>query len=111
MSHRFEGKHYLASYKDYDEYSPKMFMNKVNRGIKASGATILDSKVHMFENGGMTAIVLLSESHCSIHTYPEHRSMFVDLFTCGDCDPMKFHEVVTEYLKPKIVKFDIITRT
>jgi len=45
--------------------------------------TVLDLKVHRFEPQGVTAFALLSESHLSIHTWPEHGYAAVDLFTCG----------------------------
>ena len=47
-------------------------------------------------------VLLLSESHASIHTYPEYNSCFVDLFTCGQkCSAEKFDMYLREYLKPK----------
>jgi S-adenosylmethionine decarboxylase len=55
--------------------------------------------------------ILLSESHASIHTYPEHGKCFVDLFTCGDkCDHNVFNEVMQEYLKPRKVAEIVLVR-
>ncbi|WP_434776904.1 adenosylmethionine decarboxylase [Neisseria sp. Ec49-e6-T10] len=49
------------------------------------GATVLNSYFHSFgENQGVTGVLLLSESHISIHTWPEHGFAAVDLFMCGD---------------------------
>ena len=73
--------------------------------VKAAGATLLDSVDYAFTPSGMTAVMLLSESHASIHTYPEHRACFVDLFTCGrGCSVQKFDEALREYLRPKHVQ-------
>lgn len=51
------------------------------------GATVLSSSSHKFEPQGVTAILLLSESHISIHTWPEKRFATCDIFTCGSCIP------------------------
>jgi S-adenosylmethionine decarboxylase len=55
--------------------------------------------------------ILLSESHASIHTYPEHGKCFVDLFTCGDsCSNHIFNEELQKYLKPKKVAAMVLIR-
>ncbi len=46
--------------------------------------TVLGQRFHTFEPVGVSGIVLLAESHLSIHTWPEHGYAAVDLFTCGD---------------------------
>src|ERR1700676_4084295 len=82
----FQGRHLIASYtgcslsamRDVDGLT-----DALHAAVAASGATLLQSVRHIFPPDGMTALVLLSESHASIHTYPEHRSCFVDIFTCG----------------------------
>lgn len=45
---------------------------------------ISDPIIHQFNPYGLTGIVLLSESHISIHTWPELGSATLDVFTCGD---------------------------
>lgn len=53
-----------------------------------AGATILHSHFHHFTpNGGVSGVVVLAESHISIHTWPERDFAAVDIFMCGDCDP------------------------
>jgi S-adenosylmethionine decarboxylase len=53
-----------------------------------AGATILHSHFHHFTpNGGVSGVVVLAESHISIHTWPERDYAAVDLFMCGACDP------------------------
>jgi S-adenosylmethionine decarboxylase len=46
--------------------------------------TVLNSQFHEFEPQGVTGILLLSESHLSFHTWPEHGYCALDLFTCGN---------------------------
>ena len=53
-----------------------------------AGATILHSHFHHFTpNGGVSGVVVLAESHISIHTWPERDFAAIDLFMCGSCDP------------------------
>ena len=49
---------------------------------------MLQQHAHSFGDGfGYTAFLLLSESHASIHTWPEHGTATIDIFMCGDCNP------------------------
>lgn len=55
----------------------------------AAGARVLGSRFHPFGPGqGITGVLLLAESHISIHTWPEHGYAAVDVFMCGDARPM-----------------------
>ena len=66
---------------------------------RRAGATVLYSKFHKFGGeGGVTGVVLLSESHASIHTWPEHGYAAVDVFMCGSCNPNKALVVIKEAL-------------
>lgn len=54
----------------------------------AAGARVLHSQFHGFgEGAGVTGVVLLAESHISIHTWPEHGFAAVDIFMCGGAQP------------------------
>lgn len=56
----------------------------------ASGATILHGHFHHFSpNGGVSGVLVLAESHVSIHTWPEKNFAALDIFVCGACDPYK----------------------
>src|SRR5262249_50198637 len=48
-----------------------------------TGATVLNVLAHRFSPQGVTVLVLLAESHASLHTYPEAGVVFWDCFTCG----------------------------
>ena len=57
---------------------------------RAAGATVLDARFHKFAPQGVSGVVLIAESHLSVHTWPEHAYAAVDLFTCGvtlDAEP------------------------
>lgn len=54
----------------------------------AAGARILSSHFHSFDSSqGVTGVVVLAESHISIHTWPEHGFAAVDIFMCGAARP------------------------
>lgn len=56
----------------------------------ATGATILSGHFHHFgECSGVTGVLILAESHISIHSWPELAYAALDVFVCGDCDPHK----------------------
>src|SRR5580658_6289219 len=68
---------------------------------EAAGATILHSHFHHFSpNGGVSGVVVLAESHISIHTWPERDFAAVDLFMCGCCDPYLSIPVLREAFAP-----------
>lgn len=59
----------------------------IERAAVISGATVLKTTSHKFDPQGVTCICLLSESHISIHTYPELGSCYADIYTCGSANP------------------------
>jgi S-adenosylmethionine decarboxylase proenzyme len=105
--YKFRGVHFLASYCDCDLQAMSDIENLIaamSNAVEKSGATILKTSSWVFPPSGLTMVFLLSESHASIHTYPEHGACFVDLFTCGEkCSAEKFDTAIREYLKPKVV--------
>ena len=112
--HHFAGKHFLASYLDCDLKAISDLdgmLNAMDEAVRASGATILNFTPHVFPPNGLTVVYLLSESHASLHTYPEHGACFVDLFTCGDhCIAEKFDAALRSYLQPKEVNARLFLR-
>lgn len=114
-TYEFAGKHFFASYLDCDLEALKdvdTLVAAMDEAVEASGATILGSKAHYFSPEAVTIVYLLSESHASIHTYPEHGACFVDLFTCGDsCSSEKFDKALRSYLKPQTVDAKLFVRS
>lgn len=51
---------------------------------KDAKATIVDVSFHEFNPFGISGVVVIAESHLSIHTWPEYDYAAVDIFTCGD---------------------------
>jgi S-adenosylmethionine decarboxylase len=63
-----------------------------------SGATVLQTISKKFDPQGVTVICLLSESHISIHTWPEEGKAAVDVYTCGDSNPKLGCDMVIQQL-------------
>lgn len=110
----FLGKHFIANYSECDPEALKnahRLVEVMREGVNESGAQILNESSYFFPGDGLTMAILLSESHASIHTYPEHNACFVDLFTCGDhCHYEPFDRVLREYLKPRSVQSKVLIR-
>ena len=67
---------------------------------RAAGATVLGARFHQFQPEGVTGIVLLAESHASVHTWPEAGLVTLDVFTCGALDAAAIVETVRQRLAP-----------
>ncbi|WP_202080659.1 adenosylmethionine decarboxylase [Caldalkalibacillus salinus] len=68
------------------------------------GATVLSVQAKQFEPQGATVLVLLSESHISIHTYPEKGFAALDCYTCGETvDPEAAINYMVQALSPSQV--------
>jgi len=52
--------------------------------VEASGATMIKPYFHQFAPQGVSGMIIISESHFSIHTWPEYGYAALDVFTCGD---------------------------
>lgn len=69
---------------------------------EACGATVMSVQAKQFEPQGATVLVLLSESHLSIHTYPERGFAAIDCYTCGETvDPQLAIDYLISVLKPE----------
>jgi S-adenosylmethionine decarboxylase len=81
---------------DFDKINDIEFLKEhMYKAAEKSGATILAMNYEIFIPYGVTILILLSESHLSIHTYPEKGFAAIDGYTCGeDVDP----EVAVDYL-------------
>jgi S-adenosylmethionine decarboxylase proenzyme len=78
---------------------PKFISKSLMEAAEASGATVLKHLTHHFMPCGVTSLVLLAESHISLHSWPEKEYAAVDIYTCGSkTDPYK----ALEYLKVKL---------
>lgn len=76
-----------------------------------AGATIIDERFHQFSPQGVSGVVVIAESHLSIHTWPELGYAALDLFTCnlgmaiGSC-----LELIRDAFRPEDMDVKRITR-
>ena len=69
---------------DFEKLNDESFLRCIlSNAAKLANAKVLNLVSNKFEPQGVTAIALLSESHLSIHTWPESSYSAVDIFTCG----------------------------
>jgi len=82
------GKHLVLELKDCDRerLSDRDFLkDTLLSACSVAGATILSESFHSFPPyGGVSGVVIIAESHFSIHTWPEYGYAAIDIFTCGN---------------------------
>ncbi|MBP7125852.1 adenosylmethionine decarboxylase [Myxococcota bacterium] len=91
------GRHLVADFHGCtaDLNDPELVMKGLEGACEVSGATIISRTGYHFSPYGVTAVVVIAESHLAVHTWPEYRYAAVDLFTCGtSVDTWKAFEFV-----------------
>lgn len=81
------GRHVLIEYFNCDKEilkDTRLVEELMNEAARRSGATIVESVFHTFNPYGVSGAVIISESHLTIHTWPEYGYASVDVYTCGD---------------------------
>jgi S-adenosylmethionine decarboxylase len=80
------GSHLLVELRDCNSEVLKS-LEKVQKAMVAAAreaaATVVDVSFHEFNPFGVSGMVIIAESHLSIHTWPEYGYAAVDIFTCG----------------------------
>lgn len=70
----------------------------VNAALEA-GAEVREVAFHKFAPHGVSGVVIISESHLTIHSFPEHGYASIDVYTCGDrIDPNVACDYITKWL-------------
>lgn len=115
MTAEFTGWHVLAEFGGVDTAlcdDLERLESALRESLIAAGVTICDVVHKKFDPQGVTVLALLSESHASIHTYPESGDIFVDVFTCGSigAGATKAVELLRDALSPKDVRMQVIKR-
>lgn len=82
----------------------------MNQAAKAARTNIVASVFQPFEPQGVTGVVVVEESHLSIHTWPEVGYAAVDFFTCGDSIPEMAHRVLAEGLRAEHAEVIFVDR-
>ena len=83
----------------------------LSRAALAAGASILSAHFHRFgPQLGVTGVLVLAESHITVHTWPEHNYAAFDVFLCGECQPELAVEVIISAAKTNQVTTKTIIR-
>lgn len=72
--------------------------------------TVLNVMSHKFEPQGESWVWLLAESHCGVHTYPEHNYLSLDIYGCGQGEPGLAMRAITMALAPRHMSIQTIER-
>lgn len=99
-----KGKHLIIDCKNVSRdvcLDDKAMVNALSVAVQKAGATILStSRYHLGHNSppGFACIIMLDESHCSAHSYADEGMIAMDVFTCGNTDPLTVLEYVRELI-------------
>jgi S-adenosylmethionine decarboxylase len=88
----------------------ELLMNSLKQAAKSAKMTILGEESYKFTPQGFTGLLLLSESHISIHTYPERGYAAIDVYTCGGGMTQKAIDFLKEVLQPAHVQQMLVQR-
>ena len=103
---RHDGEHTTSPLNDAKK------LKKILREIaKVCKLTVLSTSTHQFEPYGVTSLFLLSESHLSIHTWPEHGKFAMDVYSCNDnYSEMDIESIIRKYLPVEYIQIEIKNR-
>lgn len=110
----FAGRHVLGEFDGIDPLlldDVEFLCATMRAALREAGATVCDVMSKRFVPQGVTVIALLSESHASLHSYPELGSAFLDVFTCGTkANPEYAMRLLAEALGARTTQFTTIRR-
>ncbi|MCJ7605181.1 MAG: adenosylmethionine decarboxylase [Dehalococcoidales bacterium] len=96
------GRHLLIEMYDCDQEVLNDLSSVREIMLKAAvdcGAVVMGDSFHRFSPQGVSGVVIIAESHLSVHTWPEYGYAAADIFTCGTTvDPQIAAEVLVEGL-------------
>lgn len=108
------GRHLIAELSDCDSSklnNIEQLEQYLHEAVRLSGATIVRSVFHQYNPQGVSGVVVIAESHLSIHTWPEYSYAAVDFFTCGESvDPYKAFNYIKQKLNAQNAQLSEIKR-
>lgn len=102
----FAGTHLILDFWDAKHLDNLQHMEATLRQcVERCEATLLHIHLHHFTpNGGISGVVVLAESHISVHTWPERNFAAFDIFMCGHARPEESISVLKRAFSPEIMK-------
>ncbi|MBM2577788.1 adenosylmethionine decarboxylase [Jannaschia sp. Os4] len=102
MSAMVMGRHLLLEHAGGRGLTDAALLERAMRAAAAAGgATVLSAHLHPFPGGGVTGVLLLAESHVTVHTWPEHGYAAFDLFLCGAAEVERAADALDAMLAPE----------
>ena len=106
------GLHLIAEFWGAKAIENKKELKKILiEAAKKSGSASLEVVIHKFKPRGITGVIVLAESHLSVHSWPEIDYLAIDIFSCGKkATPEKALEYLRKKFRPKRVEVRLIRR-
>lgn len=74
-----------------------------------TGAEVREVIFHQFSPHGVSGVVIISESHLAMHSFPEHGYASIDVYTCGDLDPnIAVHHISLCFAATRIKTIELV---
>lgn len=89
---------------------PQLIEQYMKEAAVIMGATIVETTFHHFSPLGVSGVVVIKESHLTIHTWPEHEYAAVDMFTCGDIEMEKGVALLKQKFQAKNAEMQVLKR-
>jgi len=103
------GKHIIIDMWNYDE--SKDLKTVMRKAAEKANMKIIGEDAHQFEPQGESIVILIAESHISIHTWPERSYAAVDVFSCGAPDSAYIAAIeIIRALSPEHYRVQIVDR-
>lgn len=109
---KYVGLHLLVEFWNVKAIENKKKLKKIlTTAAKKSKNIPLKIVIHKFKPHGITGVVLLAESHLSVHSWPEIDYLAIDIFSCGQrTDPKKVIQYLKKQFQPKRVETKLVKR-
>jgi len=109
------GKHLLVNVYDVPTSGILEYMTQglplLHQMVHDLRLSIMSQTGHQFPPVGYSYSYLLSESHMTIHTYPEYQSCYIDLFCCSpDFDSLRAIQLIKRAFQTEHVRYQVVTR-
>lgn len=83
----------------------------LDRIVRQLQLNVVSETGHQFQPIGYSYAYVLSESHFTIHTYPEYKSCFIDIFCCNpQFNPSHAVQVIQEAFHTELVRYKVVDR-
>lgn len=83
----------------------------LKKAAEKAEATIVSENFNRFNPQGISGVLIIAESHISVHTWPEYEYAAIDIFTCGDVAlPDRAEQYLIEAFRPREHKSYVVKR-